>query len=398
MLEALEHRRLLSAVLDGGILGVSGTNGDDQIELTEDRSINRLRVVVNGTVQDFDLREVDGVVVNAARGDDRLILGADPDMAYAGNAPIPTFTVSTTVSGGLGNDSIFGGNGNDMIDGGTGVNKIDGRAGEDFLRAGQDTDDIRGGAGTDTVDYSDRTQDLNITLDDVAGDGNERQVMTLSGDMIQIIPREEDNVHSDVENVIGGAGDDEITGNRFNNILSGGGGDDLLFGGYGRDVLNGNAGKDRLVGGRGGDLLIGGAGSDTADYSDHGAGVDVTLDGIANDGLYERVATIAQASLTPAFRSLESDNAKPDVENVIGTEADDRMIGNGASNTLVSRGGNDTLEGGAGIDLLRGGDGNDSLFAADGFPDTVDGGPGHDPSSADEEDTLVAAFRAVFIQ
>jgi Ca2+-binding RTX toxin-like protein len=271
------------------------------------------------------------------------------------------------------------------------VNEIDGRGGDDLLRAGQDTDDIHGGSGTDTVDYSDRFLGIHVTLDDVDNDG-------LPPGWLDIVPSpERDNVHSDVEIVIGGAGNDEITGNRFNNILSGGGGNDLLFGGYGRDVLNGNAGKDRLIGGGGGDLLLGGSGNDTADYSDHTEGVYVTLDGIANDGLYRQQIGFEGSVVVPRPLSRESDNVRADIENVIGTEADDQLEGNDGSNTLVGRGGDDTLSGGNGSDLLRAGDGNDTLFGHDGSPDTLDGGLGDDPATFDPEDLVIKAHVGFFL-
>jgi Ca2+-binding RTX toxin-like protein len=52
------------------------------------------------------------------------------------------------------------------------------------------------------------------------------------------------------ENVVGGAGDDTITGNSLANILTGA---------AGNDTLNGGGGNDTLFGGDGNDLLIGGA-------------------------------------------------------------------------------------------------------------------------------------------
>ena len=48
-----------------------------------------------------------------------------------------------------------------------------------------------------------------------------------------------DDVHTDVENVIGGFGNDTITGNSDNNVLGGGAGNDSLNGGGGDDTLRG---------------------------------------------------------------------------------------------------------------------------------------------------------------
>jgi Ca2+-binding RTX toxin-like protein len=398
MLESLERRRLLSAVLDDGVLLIGGTNGDDQIGLRIDAidNVESVQVNLNGDSSIFRLADVSRVVINANAGHDLVFLGKHPDSV---TAEVVRYDLPTLVLGGRGQDSINGGSGNDTLDGGTGVNVIDGRLGDDLLRAGGDTDDIRGGAGTDTVDYSDRTEDLNITLDDVAGDGRPDRVGPVPGEIWErLIPGENDNVHSDVENVIGGAGNDEITGNRFNNVLSGGGGNDLLFGGYGRDILNGNAGKDRLTGGGHADRFIGGAGSDTVDYSDHttGRGVYVTLDGVANDGAYDLVGI----AFTEDRETVEYDNVHGDVENVIGSELKDYLYGNDGSNTLDGRDGDDFLDGGKGNDLLRGGDGSDRFFVVgDGGSDTVRGGYGDDTADADPDDIdlLIGADRGSVI-
>jgi hypothetical protein len=58
------------------------------------------------------------------------------------------------------------------------------------------------------------------------------------------------------EGVVGGRGNDNITGNHADNILVGGLGDDTLSGGTGKDMLVGGIGLDTLVGGKGQDILI----------------------------------------------------------------------------------------------------------------------------------------------
>jgi Ca2+-binding RTX toxin-like protein len=57
---------------------------------------------------------------------------------------------------------------------------------------------------------------------------------------------EGDRIATDVENLIGGSGDDTIVGNLGDNQLEGGGGNDTIFGVGGDDVLDGNAGNDVL--------------------------------------------------------------------------------------------------------------------------------------------------------
>lgn len=62
----------------------------------------------------------------------------------------------------------------------------------------------------------------------------------------------------DIENAVGGAGNDTITGNALANQLDGG---------AGSDTLNGGSGNDTLLAGAGNDLIDGGDGDDTVVFS-----------------------------------------------------------------------------------------------------------------------------------
>lgn len=199
---------------------------------------------------------------------------------------------------------------------------------------------------------------------------------------------ENDKIGFDCEHVIGGTDNDTLEGEQRANTLSGGPGDDTLIGGEGADVLNGNDGNDTFDEGSGetdatlqtsayyydaaqdtdymtgGDTFNGGAGTDTVDYSGRdsiaggGAGANpvvVTMDGTAaDDGV-----------------SGELDNVKSDVENLIGTDANDDITGNAADNTLTGGLGDDELSGEAGADTFDEGD-------ADSGSDTFNGGLGTD--------------------
>lgn len=94
--------------------------------------------------------------------------------------------------------------------------------------------------------------------------------------------------------ILGGEGDDQLTGSKRGDIilgeggtdtLTGGRGRDALFGGAGVDTLNGDKGRDLLVGGPGQDELFGGAGRDlflfAGDAFAEGAPVPVGTTGIA---------------------------------------------------------------------------------------------------------------------
>src|SRR5207248_11639592 len=97
------------------------------------------------------------------------------------------------------------------------------------------------------ANYSQRTDDLTLSLDEVANDGDQAT-------------GEADFLHADIEIVAGGQGNDHIIGNEFDNTLIGDVGNDTLEGLGGSDTLFGDAGDDSLDGGDGDDTLQGAAG------------------------------------------------------------------------------------------------------------------------------------------
>jgi len=261
----------------------------------------------------------------------------------------PAGTATEVVASlGAGNDSAENGlsNAAATFDGGPGQDILIGGATDDTLDGGTGADDINGGDGTDTADYSSRTAGVTITLDDIGNDGeNCPSPATCEGD----------DVHSDVENVSGGGGNDTLTAsndptNPVDNQLDGNGGNDSLRGGNGDDTLNGGAGNDTLRGGSGADTLSGGAGTDTANYDDHSNNVTATLgdlpQGTSNNGSSE---------------DGSGDTIKGDVENVAGGTGNDTLTGSSGNNALSGLGGNDTLKGLGGADDIHGGTGTDTV-------------------------------------
>ncbi|MBX9884858.1 MAG: calcium-binding protein, partial [Novosphingobium sp.] len=145
---------------------------------------------------------------------------------------------------GTGADETFrGGGGDDTMTGGAGNDTLYGEAGNDLLGGGLGSDVLDGGAGTDTATYANSALGVAANLADSAFNTNEA-----AGD-----------TYTSIENLIGSAFNDRLTGDGAANVLDGG------------------AGNDRLAGGAGADTLIGGAGTDIADYSQAGAGVALTL-------------------------------------------------------------------------------------------------------------------------
>ena len=184
-----------------------------------------------------------------------------------------------------------------------------------------------------------------------------------------------------------GGGDDSFNAYGINRPMTilGGSGNDTLAGGRANDQIQGQDGNDVLNGYEGADVISGGNGIDEVQYFQHTGGVNVTLDGIANDGLY---------SSTNAFQSVEFDNILPDVENVSGSIYNDFLFGNDQNNTLNGYYGNDFIDGGKGNDVLKGGYGNDTLQGNEGNDsmwgglgdDLLNGGAGIDDVRYDEID------------
>jgi hypothetical protein len=162
-----------------------------------------------------------------------------------------------------------------------------------------------------------------------------------------------------------------ITGTDGNDVLNGTPASEAIYAAGGNDIVNADAGDDDIDGGPGSDVLNGGPGAaDSVSYGG-GSGVVVTLDGFPNDG-------------APG----ENDNVGTDVEDVFGTDKDDKLTGSAAANTLDGNGGDDTIVGGPGADTLFGGDGNDFIDSRDGQRDHVECGPGQDNATIDRIDDV----------
>ena len=235
------------------VLTISGTPAADQVIVTQNGAT--ITVVENGVTATHS--SVSGIVIDIGAGDDRVSLQSATGKDI--------LSIPATILGGKGNDSLVGGDANDMLNGGDGNDTLVGNAGDDQLFGGigndslsggdggdllngggafpdfDGRDTLAGGPGTDTADYRYRAADLDLSIDDLANDG---------------AVNEKDNIHTDIENVLGGLGNDRITGSAAHNLLSGGQGSDTITGAGGNDALFPGRDRDTAIGGTGVDLFL----------------------------------------------------------------------------------------------------------------------------------------------
>ena len=185
--------------------------------------------------------------------------------------------------------------------------------------------------------------------------------------------------HVGDDTLIGGAGNDSLYGGQGDDILRGGGGNDLLDGGRGDDRLQGGAGNDALHGGEGNDTLLGGGGRDRLwggsgnDDMRGGAGADRLWGGAGDDVLRGNGGNDTLSGGAGNDRLLGGAGR----DRLLGGAGDDRLAGGSGNDTLFGQAGADLLKGGTGDDVLKGGAGNDTLYG-NGGNDTIHGGAGAD--------------------
>jgi Ca2+-binding RTX toxin-like protein len=236
------------------------------------------------------------------------------------------------------NDSIDGAGGNDSIVGLGGDDILRGGPGNDFLQGGSGNDTLDGGDGIDTASFQEATAGVVVSL------ATPLAVTASGSDVLQ-----------NIENLVGGAGNDKLTGSAASNLLEGG---------AGNDTLDGGAGSDNMVGGTGNDTyVVDQMGDGVSEMS--GEGTDTVISFATGSG-YLLGANVENLQLGGSSAINGWGNALANI-----------LTGNSANNSLSGDQGNDTIFGGAGNDSLNGGGGDDSLDGGAGS-DLLTGGAGND--------------------
>ena len=170
-------------------------------------------------------------------------------------------------------------------------------------------------------------------------------------------PAERHSIAVDVETLVGGAGNDVLSGGP-------GGSNTALFGGPGNDnfVQTGTSAADSN------DVIWGGAGTDSVFYTNRTCNANLTLDSTANDG---------------CVGLGEKDNLQGDVENIYAGAGVDYVVGNANNNIL---------DGGLGTgNILMGMAGDDIFMQTAAATDFVYGGAGLDTVTYSRRSAAITA-------
>jgi Ca2+-binding RTX toxin-like protein len=204
---------------------------------------------------------------------------------------------------------ISGTDGAELLTGTERADNLAARAGDDWILPGAGSDYVDGGAGTDMVSYAGHSAAMVFSL-------NTLNQFAANASMYDTLVS--------IESITGtGAGDQFFA--PVGHFRGMGGADTF----YAEFFGSGSGGFD------------GGTGTDTVDYRHADAGVSMSL--LRGRG----------------FSGEAQSDRYIDIENLVGSNHDDRIWGDRSANVLDGRHGNDTIWGGGGDDLILAGHGTD---------------------------------------
>lgn len=268
--------------------------------------------------------------------------------------------------------TIIGGIGNDTLNGGTAIDTLYGGAGNDTLYGGTDSvaDDLQGEAGDDVYIVRDNMD----TISDMLGINTIRFSKDYAASTYSLASGFAGAIISGID-ASAFTKAVTLTGNASTaTTITGGSGSDIITGGSDIDSLCGGAGNDTLAGKGGYDTLEGGAGNDTYIVDD--LYTDAKLVELPNVGktTYGNDTIKLTSAFAPNVASLSINNAGvlsddplfANIENIDASAVGHHvtMTGNSLNNTLIGTNSADVIYGGGGTeaDTLIGGKGSDTYF------------------------------------
>jgi Ca2+-binding RTX toxin-like protein len=247
----------------------------------------------------------DSLTLKGLGGDDTLDLSALP--ADTG--------LELYALGGEGNDTLLGGRGIESLVGGSGDDFLVGSLGADKLFGAFGTEEEDGveipDTGIDTVSYAKSNGAVTVSLATGKGKGGHAEGDTLT----------------EVENLVGSAFADTLTGDGKANLLDGGADGDTMAAGAGNDTYVVDDAADRV-------------------FENAGEGIDTVI------------ASVSHTLATNVEKLVLS--GKADIDG----------FGNALANKITGNDGNNRIDGRAGADKLAGGKGNDE-YVVDNADDVV---------------------------
>lgn len=297
--------------------------------------------------------------------------------------------------GGSGNDTFVGTAANNVFTGGAGNDTMSGNDGADWFNTGIGNDSVAGGLGVDMMSFGDTATGVTVNL----------AALTATSGAVS-------TAFSGIENVTGSAlAADFLTGDADANRMRGLGGYDWFFGTAGGDTFEGGTGLDmvsystaaagvtldfrtgegtrgladghsyvdieRATGTIHDDIFFGSAGSQNfrglggADiFVGSGGGRETYDGGTGVDTVSYFVSTAGVTASLLLGRGTGGDASLDfylDIQNLTGSNLNDRLIGDHAINYLRGNGGRDTIQGLGGNDRFYGGAGDDSIDGGLGF-------------------------------
>ena len=268
------------------------------------------------------------------------------DLVFATDESLETFSFNDVFGLFLNGENVAFVPGTDTPISANSINDVSGFANTNFFNSNFGYDSFTNVFTVELTDLEPGTNTLEFAIAD-AGDSIVDSAIFIAGDVT-------------VENqplnpVIGSPSDREVFGTDRNEEFIGSDGNDGITGNDLDNTILGRSGIDAIDGQAGNDFIDGGGDADTVVYQFDVAGVTVDLSaGSATDGFGGSDVLI-------------------DIENIIGSEFNDRLIGGDDANSLAGRDGDDTIAGrsgddfvigAAGSDILSGGAGNDSFVFA----------------------------------